>query len=65
MVVDRERPAAIATAVEAVEWDRLTVALALALVRLLETLPPDMTPELLALLADDDEVTSQSETHYA
>ncbi len=51
-----QRPqSAIAAAIEAGEWDRLTLALALALARLLETLPPDMAPELLTLLAGDDE----------
>jgi hypothetical protein len=49
---------AIAAAIEAREWDRLTVSLALALVRLLETLPPNMAPELLALLAGDDEANN-------
>ena len=49
------RGSAIAAAIEAGEWDRLTLALALALARLMETLPPDMAPELLTLLAGDDE----------
>jgi hypothetical protein len=49
------RRTAIAAAVRNSDWERLSVALALAAIRLLETLPPDMTPELLALLdADDD-----------
>jgi hypothetical protein len=68
----RAQPTAIAAAIEAGEWDRLTVSLALAIVRILETLPPDMTPELLALLAGDDEPTvhrepveRQGETHHA
>ena len=52
---------AIAAAIEAGEWDRLTLALALALARLMETLPPDMAPELLTLLAGDDDLTAHGE----
>jgi hypothetical protein len=52
---------AIAAAIEAGEWERLGVALALALARLMETLPPDMAPELLTLLAGDDDLTAYAE----
>jgi hypothetical protein len=49
-----KRRTAIAAAVRNNDWERLSIALALAAVRLLETLPPDMTPELLALLDPGD-----------
>ena len=46
---------AIAEAIETGQWDRLTWSLAIALARLLETLPPDAASELLTLLVGDDE----------